>query len=160
MVILFLDVDGVLNSHNYLNKTLHLPQIDIYKYLDPSKIQLLKEFVSTYHLEVVLHSTWRNAFNEQMIPTDELGKSLYTALNNEKIALLDKTPYLEGNRYLEISSWLKENVTKLSITNFVILDDANIEWNELKNHLVLTDEWIGLTHENIQAAKIILDETI
>ena len=53
MRILFLDIDGVLNTI----RTEIL--IEGYTFVEDEKIQLIKDFVEEYDLKIVLSSTWR-----------------------------------------------------------------------------------------------------
>ena len=63
MKIIFLDIDGVLNSDMYeANRTDWLDDNSI----DPSRVKLLADLVKASDAKIVLTSTWRVEWN--MIP--------------------------------------------------------------------------------------------
>lgn len=155
MKILFLDVDGVLNSNKYIRQSEDLPQNDPYKYIEKEKLAILQELVYAYDFKVVLHSTWKNLFDEKLQPMNELGKSLLIALADFGIVLYDLTPTVEYERQLEIAAWLKAHAT-LPIENYIIIDDAKIDWQELRPHVIQTNEWYGLTREDARQVSDII----
>ena len=55
--IIFLDIDGVLNSIDYFEHTKHCKG---YSEINPKKVKLLKEIVDRTGAEIVLSSTWRD----------------------------------------------------------------------------------------------------
>ena len=61
MKVIFLDIDGVLNSHSFLmtNKS---------ALFDPDKIKILKKVVRETEAELILHSTLRDHFKSDMTP--------------------------------------------------------------------------------------------
>lgn len=57
MKIIFLDVDGVLNSSTYINKeTYHIKQ---------EKVRFLKNIVDHTGANIVLTSTWKAGFDKK-----------------------------------------------------------------------------------------------
>ena len=55
--IIFLDIDGVLNSMDYFEQT---KDCKGYTEINPEKVKLLKEIVDRTGAEIVLSSTWRD----------------------------------------------------------------------------------------------------
>lgn len=55
--IIFLDIDGVLNSADHLDHTKHC---NGYSDISPKKVKLLKKIVDRTGAEIVLSSTWRD----------------------------------------------------------------------------------------------------
>ncbi|TLG72731.1 HAD domain-containing protein [Culicoidibacter larvae] len=155
MRILFLDVDGVLNSHDYLGRSEALAEGDPYKYIERDKLAILQELVYGYDFKVVLHSTWKNLFDERLVPVNKLGKALLQALADFDIVLFDKTLTVDYERQLEIVAWLKAHAT-LPIENYIIIDDAKIDWQELRPHVIQTNEWYGLTREDARQVSDII----
>jgi hypothetical protein len=54
------------------------------------------------------------------------------------------------SKALEINAWLNQNAGKEY--SYVILDDENYFFPKQQNHLVLTDEFYGLTDRKAQKA--------
>lgn len=121
MNIIFLDVDGVLNSSAYL-KSLGRPS--------ERKTDFVSAQLSDYHLgnlskiyhtcnaQIVLSSTWRTADSVEY----NLCETLAAALRKYDMKIMSKTPVLTQNRPLEIWTWLNNRVDRNTI-RFVSLDD-------------------------------------
>lgn len=146
MNIIFLDVDGVLNSINKLievyNKT-NRPHSGYSYPFDEICLENLQILVRETNSKLVVTSTWRK---------DKEGRE--TLLNALKDYELDKevigyTPILlNEKRSVEIKKYL---CTLKDRPNFIILDDdRNME--ELLPFLIKTDTRTGLTYENVQEA--------
>lgn len=110
MKVIFLDVDGVLNSDDYLKKVKKLNYTGIQREVDVEKIKLLKKAIEETGAKTVLISSWRYTQNAQ---------NLKELLANFDI-FVDVTPYIQNKRGLEIKQWLSEHQ---DIEDFVILDD-------------------------------------
>ena len=110
MKVIFLDVDGVLNSDEYFDK-IRKKNIDgIESEVDVEKIKLLKQAVIQTGAKVVLSSSWRHTKNGEQLKELLATFEIYT----------DRTPYLQNKRGIEIKQWLINNE---NIEDFVILDD-------------------------------------
>lgn len=151
MNIIFLDVDGVLNSRNKLieiyNKT-HKPHSGYSYPFDERCMENLKLLVQETSSKLVITSTWRK---------DEVGrKTLLKALNEYELDsnVIGYTPMLDKTRELEIKQFL---ISLKEKPNFVILDDDS-DMGELMPFLIKTNVQIGLTHENVQEAIIKLNK--
>lgn len=110
MKIIFLDIDGVLNSDEYFDKIKNLNIEGIQNKVEVEKIKLLKQAIDITGAKVVLTSSWRYRTNAKYL------KELLL----EYDIIPDSTPYLNNRRGLEIKEWLEEHS---DIENFVILDD-------------------------------------
>lgn len=110
MKVIFLDIDGVLNSDEYFDKIRNLDIQGIEQEVDIEKIKLLKKAINETGAKVVLSSSWRNTRN---------GQQLKELLSNYEICV-DSTPFIQNKRGLEIKQWLSEHQC---IEDFVILDD-------------------------------------
>lgn len=107
--IIFLDIDGVLNTQETLRKS-HNGIIGI----DPYKVLLLDRIVQATGAEVVLSSSWRKGHFE------ELQKGL-------AVPLLDRTGNCcSGIRGVEIHNWLTENVKGFSSDGYRKPDDFRV----------------------------------
>lgn len=127
---------------------------------DPVTIDNLRSIVEQTGCEIVLSSTWRN---EGMMRMQALWKD-----RNLPSVLFSMTPILLSTTYqdprsgeffsipernakaLEINAWLKRHATEAS--RYVILDDENVFFQSQQEHLVLTDEYDGLTAQKAQLA--------
>ncbi len=145
MNIIFLDVDGVLNSilkdkDHYGDKR---PYTDYTYPFNDDCLCNLSLLVKETNSFIVITSTWKN---------DKLGKQILLAnlrrynLDNRVVGYtnnLNKSKLEEIKDYLEI---LDENI------NYIIIDDEN-DFDELKEHLIKTDYELGLTKEIVDEAK-------
>lgn len=146
MNIIFLDVDGVLNSINKLIETYektHKPHSGYSYPFDEKCLQNLQLLVRETNSKLVITSTWRK---------DEEGRiSLLNALKDYELdaKVIGYTPILQGKiRGIEISQFLSKLKEK---PNFIILDDDS-DMGELLPFLIKTDNRTGLTYENVQEA--------
>jgi hypothetical protein len=164
--IIFLDIDGVLNSWNVLLKR---------KYLDNSKEKgydlyyengIVLKYILTEipEVKIVLSSCWRYSENNIIKIKEFFKNELYIDPN----IIIDKTPrivrdddYIKINgkdyttvyRGEEIQAWITKFLNEGNfIDKFVILDDDS-DMLHLKDHLVQTHSDYGLTW--VQAEEII-----
>ena len=110
MKVIFLDIDGVLNSDEYLNKIKKLDLQGIERDIDVEKVKLLKRAIEETGARVVLSSSWRYTRNARYL------KELLADYGIR----VDSTPYIQDKRGLEIKKWLSENE---GVEDFLILDD-------------------------------------
>ena len=110
MKVIFLDIDGVLNSDEYLDKVKKSDIQGIERDIDVEKVKLLKRAIDETGARVVLSSSWRYTRN---------ARYLKELLANYRIRV-DSTPYIRDERGLEIKKWLSENQ---GVEDFIILDD-------------------------------------
>ena len=110
MKVIFLDIDGVLNSDEYVDRVKKSDIQGIERDIDIEKVKLLKRAIDETGAKVVLSSTWRYTKN---------ARYLKELLANYGIRL-DSTPYIQDKRGLEIKKWLSENQ---GVEDFLIIDD-------------------------------------
>ena len=150
MKIIFLDIDGVLNSLKY---DCNRGETD--GNIDKSRLILLKTLISQTDAKIVLTSSWRSHWDPNGENIDEIGKELENVFLECEIKLFDKTPRIDNNRKEEIKAWLKEHN---DVDSFVILDDIKFGWEDLETNVVKTDYRIGKgleTHHVEKAIKIL-----
>ena len=152
MKVVFLDIDGVLNSYQYLSRT-SMEDAGIYDELDPQKVDLLQKLVVQTGASIVLSSSWRESF-ENMMPLDYVARSLLAVLKEHSLSIYGMTPLLKGQRDGEIRQWL---ACHSEVDSFVVLDDEHYNWKELEAHWVKTSYYVGLTEQNLQQAVDILN---
>lgn len=130
MKVIFLDIDGVLNSADYFDKVREkkdnpdncMNHEKLNQQLNEEKVKLLKEIVDQTGAKIVLSSTWRILFNEKNNEKDPHYLFLEDTLNKYGLKIMSQTPYLSCNRPAEIKAWLNNRVDKDDIV-FVSLDD-------------------------------------
>ena len=147
MNIIFLDIDGVLNSHRKLievyNKT-HKPHSGYNYPFDELCLENLKTLVETTNSKIVITSTWRK---------DKEGRDkLIQVLKEYELDqhIIGYTPILNQPRGIEIKAYLS---TLDHQPNFIILDD-DTDMEELQEYLIKTNISVGLTKENTEKAII------
>lgn len=135
MKVIFLDVDGVLNS----NRTLYCDDS-----IELDLVENLATIVRATDARIVLTSTWR------LVP--EALRVLMDTFMKFNLAISSYTSEL-CNRTEEILCWLKTH-QDFQVNKFVILDDEDKDIkNWFPDELVKTDFMKGLTKED--AAKAI-----
>lgn len=150
--IIFLDIDGVLNSVIYDRQ-----RTDKDGNIDETRMVLLKDLVDSTNAEIVLSSSWRKHWSIDGSECDHIGIELNSTFEKFGLKISDKTPVLSAfDRSIEIQAWLDEH--SCEIQTFVIIDDIFGGWGELANNLVKTDSRIGrgLETKHVETAKRIL----
>jgi hypothetical protein len=140
MKVIFLDIDGVLNSLDAIVETGSYGGFTpIYK----KHVEVMKYIIKHTDAKIVISSSWRLGRTTQQL--QELLPML---------PIIDRTENLNIARGFEIQKWLDMNKS-LNIESFVILDD-DTDMVHLKNKLVLTKYDYGLTYvEAIKAIKML-----
>ena len=166
MKLIFLDIDGVLNSDVYMETPFYQDEvkshgINDYKsyavvlrahhtHLDPSAVQLLNQLVKDSGAEVILSSTWRLRYSlEEM--NDMLKKRGAT------FQIIGTTPSIKRQgtkRGSEVSLFLSK--LEEQPESFVILDDID-QFPHHRANFVRTPEKTGLTKEYVEKALKILN---
>ena len=146
MKIVFLDIDGVLNTP----KTQE--HCGIYLGIDDDKIKLLKQIIESTGAIIILVSTWSNGWfaNEkdkkyQDDLANYLDKKMLAYGLKISSSLKSSTKCFRGEQVTERLELLKRN--GVFVDSFVIIDNAKEEYDLHKfgNNICVTDENIGLT---------------
>lgn len=154
MKIIFLDIDGVLNSLNYRRR---MGMQYFSEIIDCRKMPLLKKIVDATDAKIVLSTTWRKYWNEGETQPDPAGENINRIFGEYGISVYSKTPVLENSgRAAEIKAWLRRNPY---VDGFVILDDKDFGWpGELCTHFVKTDRnGDGLEEAQVREAIAVLN---
>ena len=158
MKIIFLDIDGVINSDTYLKSR---PDNSDYNRIDMSRIKLLADLVKSTDAKIVLTSTWRVDWNMSPLFCGDFGKYINECFAVYGLYVLDKTPVISllSHRRKEILTWLSSHLGE--VESFVILDDISYGWEELGGRVVITNpKGNGLEEEHVQKAREILNVQI
>lgn len=143
MNIIFLDIDGVLNSMPYFEELKKSGDVDNNKFHEISKFHLsmLSIIYHECNAKIVLASTWRDLYDGPSKDAYKMYQYLVDSLAKYDMYIFDKTPVINFDRPLEIHTWLN-NHTEIEIDNFVILDDdyPEKEYKKygLEEHLIST----------------------
>ena len=163
MNVIFLDVDGVLNSR-FWNDT-HQMEISKGRYIDIENVRALAELVRKTGSQIILHSGWRFWFDDNLAPTNEESQYLVNLLNNEGMVISGFTPDLTTEEIRktkkfskvkadEILTWLQKHP---ETENWVVLDDLDLHNDIVEKHQVRTDPECGLTEEDVEKSVKILN---
>ena len=167
--IIFLDIDGVLATSEYLKDGLWA--------LNPEKQKLLGKLLINTNAKIVLSSSWRLATLDQTKEHMKAEGFLFV------FALIGVTirayQYLERGtgvhlsipRGVEIKQWIDTNIhsdngknwdrKKLGVDfTYVILDDESDMLLEHKNNFIKINGEIGLTDDNVDMAIKILNSEL
>lgn len=157
MRVVFLDMDGVLNSSDYLYVRNRRTKREWKEMIDPAMVALLNRVLEITGAKVVLSSSWRYRFN-----TPEKLEKLRSILRSRGFAgeLIDRTPLgMEmppgsgaGVRGIEVAFWLNRHP---EVSEYVILDDSD-DFPGLGDRLVRTSWAEGLTAKHAKHAVAIL----
>lgn len=155
MKVIFLDLDGVLNSMAYDRMRNWAELTDI----DETRLELVKEIVDATGAKIVFTSTWRTDWDKDPSLRDENGRYIADTFARYGLEIYDKTPDfgLNADRGDEIREWIKGVATALE--SFVIIDDFVYDWGDMYGNFVKTSPYIGrgLEHEHVQKAIRILN---
>lgn len=150
MKIIFLDIDGVLNSDKY-DKVRDWNKMS---FIDESRLALLKQIVDKTGAAIVLISTWRKHWDKNKSLCDSSGLYICEMFEKYGLSIYDKTPYLGimAERRNEIKDWLQYMEEK--IESFVIIDDYPFGWEELNDYYIKTEPNFrdGLEIEHVEKA--------
>ncbi len=123
MKVIFVDVDGVLNSDDFIDSVKGSQDIDI------KTIRLLKNAVNETGAKIVMDTSFR--YTKSFLKVQEM------LLQNG--ILFDKTPFIDNERGKEIKQYLAEHK---DIEDYILLDDVIFPDfdDELLEHLIKMDD--------------------
>lgn len=119
-ILIFLDIDGVLNTSNSFNTKYEISE---------KNIEVLKQLIGklskhNYLSKIVLTSTWRLGYDADFQKCSPQIQALIRKLGCFSIQIFDKTPvYKEKTRDVEILRYIKGYRLKNKDFNYLILDD-------------------------------------
>lgn len=119
MRVIFLDIDGVLNSQEFFQNRQPTQGLNE---IDEEKVKLLQQIVQATNAKIVLTSTWR-IYDK----ADKVYQHLVDVLAKYDLSIFDCTPWINEDRPHEIAVWLSmwnalRDVHE-HIFGFVSLDD-------------------------------------
>lgn len=147
--LIFLDVDGVLNSNawydGYLPRGFPVPRPP----LDPAAVGRLDRIVRATNAYIVLSTSWRGH--------PELPGWLLS--HGCRGTVVGQTPVLPGRpRGDEIAAWLNRKAKQgIAVAAFCILDDGD-DMGDLSPWLIQTTQDYGLQDDDVERAITLLTE--
>lgn len=163
--IIFLDIDGVLNSEKLIlklskNNIKEYSDSGVYNFLDENIIDDLSKFCKKYKIYIVITSSWRHFYFDDTIK--DLTKNKYKKLHPLIPYIIGQTPRLYkekengGSEQLCRGEEIKYYIDTYNIKNYVILDDDSDMLEEQMTHFIHIDNYTGLTNNNINQIKTII----
>ncbi|MDE7275615.1 MAG: hypothetical protein K2N98_01975 [Lachnospiraceae bacterium] len=160
--VIFLDIDGVLNS-NFWDAD-HQKEIRDGVLIDIDKIQLLGRLVRNTNAKIILHSGWRFWFDSDLKPLRKEADYLQRQLQQEGLVIAGITPdhsteeIRKSKKFSfvkagEILTWLREHK---EVGQWIVIDDLDLHNSEIEIHQLRTDPDIGLTAEDVDKAEKML----
>lgn len=158
MKIIFLDVDGVLNTK--FTKA----RCNGYIGIDENKLPFLKQIVDKTSAEIVLISTWKEHWerlSSRKYLQDAFANQLDKKLNSVGLKVLDKTEDSRDGVWYSRGEGILDYLAYHKVSSFVILDDLQFDYDgcELTDNFVQTNEKDGLTSEHVKKAIEILNRS-
>ena len=162
--VIFLDIDGVLNTRDWHSRMLKDIPRDEYGYaFDPVAVANLAHIIEETDAVIVISSSWkfygvaklREMWKVRNLPGTILDITPNTVSDEMLLnANLDEMELgvCRGN---EIKEWLSRHKGEVSI--YVIIDDFDDLLPEQENHAVFTDSLIGITEFDAEKAIRILN---
>lgn len=156
MNIIFLDIDGVLNSEESIVRFYEeamskgQPNYNCDEIFPKEYMNNLKELVEETDSKIVISSTWRMFY-----PDNDKWFKLMSNLKeyNLDTKVIDRTPYTSKKRGDEIRMWLSEHP---EVSNFVIIDDDSDMCEFTETKLAKSSWKNGFTKEVKDKALMIL----
>lgn len=150
MKVIFLDIDGVLNSMDWYKRRERYPAprtMDQYneKEFDPEAVRLLQGIIEKTGAKIVLSSTWR--LHEDNV------EAIKKFVGIEILDLTPRMPRPAGTsveyceRGKEIDAWIEKNIEDRGevVDRYVIIDDDTDMLPKQQEHFFHTDNKFGLT---------------
>jgi len=146
--VIFLDIDGVLNSGKYIH-ALDGKFDDPVNQMDPIAVARLNVITSATGAKIVVSSTWRLAFlgrcADPLLSLQGCMRSY--GLTGEVIGMTcNKANAIRNRRGKEIQEWIDEHFSE--IEKFIIIDDSS-DMGRLLPKLIRTKFEDGLLDEHV-----------
>ncbi len=153
MKVIFLDMDGVLNSTHFFKSQKNAGALVEYSQsddffrgmIDPVAVAFLSEIATKSGAHLVLSSSWR-----MVITLEDLEPMLRDAGYKGR-GFIGKTDSKGAHRHEEISRYVAQHP---EIARYVVIDDTRDA--EIRGHSVITSHYTGLLPAHIPAALAIL----
>ena len=160
MNVIFLDIDGVLNSQQYsirfydLIRSKQKTNVDSWQFIDPECLDRILQICMVTNAKLIISSSWRHHSYVNTIGDFKKYESLYKLVPH----IIGITPRSEARirgkeiKYL-LDNWkqsaddgyINKYYRDLPLFDYVILDDDKDMLPEQMDHFIQTDWTVGLT---------------
>lgn len=151
--IIFLDIDGVMNStyNTFQFRKNNSPEADRYgTVFDPKCVENLRKIIEATGADIVISSSRKKNLTYQQILQFWRDRNLPGFVT-------DVTPNISKDRGDEIEAWLKQCREEVQYSIIDDLDASNF-YSSHESHLVVVDNYHGLDDDAAQKAIHILKE--
>ena len=169
MKVLFLDIDGVINSDAYVKRyhDEHLREKGYNILVDPEAVELVRQLCEKEHVKIILSSSWRSFDLEHTLTYLREYPSLKPLLKY----IIGITPgsltryrgkeiqdFLDNYKLCAKNGLIREKYKGEKIDKYAIVDDDSDMFENQKPFFVQTDWFIGITKEDIEKLTNILKD--
>lgn len=164
MKVIFLDIDGVLNTKYWYTQMDRNTPKDKYGYVfDPNTVANLKRIVEESGADIVISSSWKcmglsqieEMWRDRSLPGKIIGITP-NSVSDEMLLNADiDSIELFHIRGEEIKQWLTKYGKQVS--NYAIIDDMDNMLSEQQSRFVHTNPEVGITEEDAQKTIEILN---
>ena len=137
MKIVFLDIDGVLNSERTWYAHNRRPDTINDDWFDDTAIAMIRSLCRKTDSSIVLSSSWRMHHDFRDIAA------------KFNLPIIDTTPLGGWNRGLEILEW----ITTFKPEMYCVIDDVDDGISEYHSNLVLVNPYNGLSYNDVITAE-------
>lgn len=155
--VIFLDIDGVLNSHRSWMAYNHLDLDEVEKInkheLDPVAVGNLHRIITETGSRVVISSAWRITHSLEQF------RDIFEYYGWEREWVIDVTPRdpERAHRGTEIEMWMMEHVKDFQNFKYAIIDDDSDMLDYQKSRFVQTEYSDGLLFKHYQKLSELLE---
>lgn len=163
--VIFLDIDGVLNTQDWHSRmTKETPKDEFGYAFDPVAVANLAWIIEETDAVIVISSSWkffgvaklREMWKVRNLPGTILDITPNT-VSDEMLQNANLEEFQLGVcRGNEIKEWLSKH--KREVSNYVIIDDFDDLLPEQMSHAVITNTLIGITESDAEKAITILND--
>jgi hypothetical protein len=140
--VLFLDIDGVLNSREVITKRGRGDVVCL------EMVERINRVIRATDCKIAISSSWRIAHSLRWL---KAFLRQYLIID----VIVDKTPTSDKGRGYEILLWLLVNP---QVECYAIVDDDSFDMEEVKHRLVRTDFLTGIADEHVEQLIKLLNE--
>ncbi len=165
--ILFLDIDGVLNTERQHDHCVEkgIAPVDGFGYaFDPVAVANLKKIVDETGADIVISSSWKfwglstmqKLWARRDLPGQVIDITPNTVSDELLLSVDLSSMELPAGKGSEIKEWLSDNGNPVS--RYAILDDVPDMLPEQQSHFVQTDPRVGITEDDADKVISILTD--
>ena len=167
MRVIFLDIDGVLNSEDYAKRyhKEHLREKGYHIFVDPDAVELVKELCEETNCKIIISSSWRGFTLKDTI-ADLNGYRDLQPLTKYIIGVTPRSAERHRGKEIEmlLNNWercvdrslIHSSYRDRGLIEYAIVDDDSDILPTQKGHFVQTDWSTGITKEDIDWIKEVL----